>query len=144
MASGGRLLIDGNNVMGSRPDGWWRDRAAAKVRLAGEIADWAARAAANRPGRPAPVLLYFDGRSDPAIVSAGAGLSVRFAERPGRDAADHLIVEEARPGDTVVTADRGLIERLAEGVKTMGPSRLLTEVGATVDRSASRSGPGTW
>ena len=32
-----RVFVDGNNVMGSRPDGWWRDRAEAARRLVAEI-----------------------------------------------------------------------------------------------------------
>ena len=32
------MFVDGNNVMGSRPDGWWRDRAGAALRLVAEIA----------------------------------------------------------------------------------------------------------
>ena len=36
-------LIDGNNVMGSRPDGWWRDRRGAARALVGELAAFAAR-----------------------------------------------------------------------------------------------------
>ena len=32
-----KVFVDGNNVMGSRPDGWWRDRAEAARRLIAEI-----------------------------------------------------------------------------------------------------------
>jgi len=37
------LIVDGANVMGSRADGWWRDRAGAMARLHGELAALAAR-----------------------------------------------------------------------------------------------------
>jgi hypothetical protein len=37
------LIVDGANVMGSRADGWWRDRAGAMARLHGELAELAAR-----------------------------------------------------------------------------------------------------
>ena len=45
MSGGGPAawLIDGNNVMGSRPDGWWRDRAGAAPALVAELAGFAAR-----------------------------------------------------------------------------------------------------
>jgi 8-oxo-dGTP diphosphatase len=43
------LIVDGANVMGSRADGWWRDRAGAMARLHGELAALAAR------GVPGPV-----------------------------------------------------------------------------------------
>ena len=36
-AAQSRVFVDGNNVMGSRPDGWWRDRAGAARRLVAEI-----------------------------------------------------------------------------------------------------------
>jgi hypothetical protein len=50
-----RWIVDGNNVMGARPDGWWRDRAAAAARLAAQV-DAFARGVGH------PVVLVFDGR----------------------------------------------------------------------------------
>jgi hypothetical protein len=41
------LIVDGANVVGSRPDGWWRDRAGAAVRLYDELAGLAERGAAG-------------------------------------------------------------------------------------------------
>ena len=43
-----RLIVDGSNVMGSRPDGWWRDRDGARIRLTVEIDDADRRDAARR------------------------------------------------------------------------------------------------
>ena len=43
------LIVDGANVVGSRPDGWWRDRAGAAVRLHDELAGLAERGAAGIP-----------------------------------------------------------------------------------------------
>jgi 8-oxo-dGTP diphosphatase len=40
------IIVDVANVMGSRPDGWWRDRAGAAVRLRADIAALAAKSAA--------------------------------------------------------------------------------------------------
>ena len=118
----GRWLIDGNNVMGSRPDGWWRDRAGAKARLAAQVADWSCR-------WPDPVVLVFDGADDERVRSAGGpGVVVRFAGSSRRDAADEVIRSEAGPGDTVVTADRGLIDRLAPGVAVIGPRGFLDRI----------------
>lgn len=49
------LIVDGANVMGSRADGWWRDRAGAMARLHGELAGLAARGIAGPvPGEAAP------------------------------------------------------------------------------------------
>jgi len=46
--------VDVANVMGSRPDGWWRDRAGAAVRLYSEVADLAASGRAVLPGQAGP------------------------------------------------------------------------------------------
>jgi len=113
------VIVDGNNVMGSRPDGWWRDRAAAAARLAEAIAAWAEREAGE------DVTVVFDGRA-PAGFAAPAAIEVRFAERGGRDAADDLIAalvagaQEPR-GLTVVTSDAGLAGRVrAHGAAVTG------------------------
>jgi hypothetical protein len=37
------IIVDGANVVGSRPDGWWRDRAGAAVRLHDNLAKLAER-----------------------------------------------------------------------------------------------------
>lgn len=118
-------IVDGNNVMGSRPDGWWRDRAGAAGRLVDEIDRWG--------GDGHDVVVVFDGAPHDAVAARGrAGLEVRFAPG-GRDSADDHIVDlvEARAaagaaGDlVVVTADRGLAARLPGGVAVEGPRRFL-------------------
>jgi hypothetical protein len=118
-------IVDGNNVFGSRPDGWWRDRAAAALRLTGQVAAWC-RTHDER------VILVFDGRVLAEVARAAEPvadrLSVEFAGRDARDAADDHIVAlvEARrtAGDlVVVSADRGLIERLPPEVAVEGPAR---------------------
>lgn len=117
-----RWLVDGNNVMGSRPDGWWHDRAAGMARLAQEIAEWCW-------SHEDEVVLIFDGRQRPSVTSlAGGNLSIRFAGRTARDAADDEIVGLAEPGDLVVTADRTLIERLTDGVTVIGPRAFLYRI----------------
>jgi predicted RNA-binding protein with PIN domain len=112
-------IVDGNNVMGARPDGWWRDRGRAARGLAAQVA-----AFAERSGEP--VTLVFDGRPQPLGLPADTPLRTAFADRPGPDAADHLIAEqvEADPdpaGIRVVTSDRRLAERVrAAGAATEG------------------------
>ncbi|MEZ0292015.1 MAG: NYN domain-containing protein [Solirubrobacteraceae bacterium] len=109
-----RLIVDGNNVMGSRPDGWWRDRAGAARRLVAEIGAWAAE----------PVLVVFDGRA-PDPPPAAEGVEVRYAGG-GRDAADHviaaLVAAAADPRALrVVTSDAGLAGRVREhGAAVLG------------------------
>ena len=113
------LIVDGNNVIGSRPDGWWRDRAAAAARLAEAIGLWAqARAEQD-------VVVVFDGRR-PAGFPAPPVIRIRFAERTGRDAADDviaaLVAHADRPRNvTVVTSDSGLASRVrAHGATVRG------------------------
>lgn len=86
------LIVDGMNVIGCVPDGWWRDRTGAMRRLADQLAEL-----------DDDVVLVLDGRPR----ELGVDLDVRWAP-----VADDLIAELAGPGDTVVTSDRGLVARL--------------------------------
>jgi nicotinic acid mononucleotide adenylyltransferase/predicted RNA-binding protein with PIN domain len=108
-----RLIVDGNNVIGSRPDGWWRDLEGAARRL---VADLQTRAA--KSGDQIAVVL--DGRPIRGLPEGvHEGVLVAYAQRGGRDAADDRIVEEVgRDHDpaslTVVTSDRALAQRVGE------------------------------
>ncbi|HZB76621.1 MAG TPA: NYN domain-containing protein [Solirubrobacteraceae bacterium] len=112
------LIVDGNNVMGARPDGWWRDRAGAAARLAREIGAWA-----QAEGQD--VVVVFDGRR-PDGFPAPPGVDVRFAARSGRDAADDVIATlvaaaEAPDALRVVTSDAALAARVrAHGATVTG------------------------
>jgi predicted RNA-binding protein with PIN domain len=107
-----RWLVDGMNVIGSRPDGWWRDRGAAMRALVDRLARFAA--AGDRQ-----VTVVFDGRPrdlGPPARPAGA-VEVRFAPRPGRNAADDAIAALVAADDSphtlhVVTSDGALAERV--------------------------------
>jgi predicted RNA-binding protein with PIN domain len=109
------LVVDGNNVMGSRPDGWWKDRAGAARRLVEQIGAWATD----------DVLVYFDGPEPPGIP-APKHVDVRFATRRGRDAADDdiaaLVASHPSPSDLrVVTSDAELSRRVREaGAEVVG------------------------
>ena len=109
MALAMRWLVDGMNVIGSRPDGWWRDRDGAVRRLAGELAGYA-RATGE------PVAVVFDGRAMDLDPGVAEGLDASWAG-PGRDAADGRIAElveaDAEPATIrVVTSDRALADRV--------------------------------
>jgi predicted RNA-binding protein with PIN domain/nicotinic acid mononucleotide adenylyltransferase len=123
-----RVLVDGNNVVGSRPDGWWRDRAGATRRLVAQL-----QAFAHRTGDD--VAVVFDGRplSDLPEGTHGA-VRVAYARRAGRDAGDDRIVEEVANDDdpasiTVVTSDRGLAQRVrALGAPVESAGALIREL----------------
>ena len=110
-----RWLIDGMNVVGSRPDGWWRDRDGAMRALVERLGSFAAQG-----GRE--VVVVFDGR--PRAIHAG-GVDVRFAPG-GRGAADDAIAElvAADPAPEtlrVVTSDAELARRVTErGAQVVG------------------------
>ena len=120
------LVVDGANVVGSRPDGWWRDRAGAARRLADRLAT------ADLPG--VEVVLVLEGAAGAGLPEGPrAGLLVVHAPGSGDDA----IVEEAARRDpasvVVVTADRGLRARVeAVGAAVVGPSWLLDRLGPDV------------
>jgi len=104
-----RWLIDGMNVIGSRPDGWWRDLDAAVLRLARELAAWQAA------GGDA-VTVVFDGRPPPDLDDLDlGGLEVAFAGR-GRAADDEIVRRVGIDPDPrsvrVVTSDRPLAQRV--------------------------------
>jgi len=114
------LIVDASNVMGSRPDGWWRDRPAALRRLRRRLELLAATGV--------EVTLVLD-RPDLSEGSSD-GVTVVWPRRSGRNAADDRIVDlvsAASDPDAVevVTADRVLCTRVeALGAKTSGPRAL--------------------
>ena len=118
------LLVDGMNVIGSRPNGWWRDRDQAVRDLVDELI-----------GLGEPLTVVFDGR---AVTGLPDGeykqVSVRYAKRVGANAADDRIIEildaEAEPARwTVVTSDRMLRDRArARGAAVDGAGALLSRL----------------
>jgi len=95
------------NVVGSRPDGWWRDRAGAVERLVGQLEAWA-----ESSGERVTVVL----EKQPNRPIETGRVEVAWASSPGRDAADDEIVgrlpEWVAAGEVVVvTSDRELAGR---------------------------------
>ena len=150
MGIGGQLVtivVDVANVMGSRPDGWWRDRAGAAQRLNAQIAALAASGHPILPDETDPpgFVLVLEGAARAAAARIGAArigaapigaapigdeaprVAVRVVQAHG--SGDDAIVALARelPGRRfVVTADRELRRRsVAAGAAVLGPGWLL-------------------
>jgi predicted RNA-binding protein with PIN domain len=109
-----RWLVDGMNLIGSRPDRWWNDPDRAVRRLIGELDRFAAATGDD-------VTVVFDRRPPDLQPGRHGAVAVAFASRHGRNAADDEIVTMVA-GDPdpaagrVVTSDR----RLAERVRDLG------------------------
>ena len=96
------------NVIGSRPDGWWRDRRAAMARLVEQLERWAVAEGQQ-------VTVVFEKPVTPPITSAVIG--IEQAPRARANSADDEIVRLVSAADrpaeiTVVTSDAGLAERV--------------------------------
>lgn len=116
-----RLLLDAANVVGSRPDGWWRDRAGATTTLLGRVRDTVPRTVELADGsfvRVQGVAAVVEGAARGVDVAG-----VRLHRAPG--SGDDELVAVAAADHLVVTADRGLRERLGAGVPVLGPSVVL-------------------
>ena len=109
-----RWLVDGMNLIGSRPDRWWNDPDRAVRRLIGELDRYAAATGDD-------VTVVFDRRPPDVEPGRHGAVEVAFASRRGRNAADDELVDmvgaDPDPGAcVVVTSDR----RLAERVRDLG------------------------
>jgi uncharacterized protein YaiI (UPF0178 family) len=113
------------NLIGSRPDGWWRDRAGAWRRLAGQLERYAGQTGDE-------VSLVLDGRR-PKDWEEGERVEVSFAPG-GPNAADDAIAvrvdaDESPESLVVVTSDRELARRVEElGAEVVGVSAFRDEL----------------
>ena len=124
------IVVDGANVVGSVPDGWWRDRRGAALRLRDRLAGLAATGLpttgappwAARP--PLEVVLVLEGAA--RGVESSATVRVLDAPAVGDDAIVDVVRREGEGRSClVVTADRGLRARVeASGAEVRGPSVL--------------------
>jgi hypothetical protein len=130
------IIVDAANVMGSRPDGWWRDRAGAAKRLRDQLAGLAVRGLATLPEMVAApalerwfpdVALVVEGQARVIAGDGGAGGRVRVVAAAGSgDDAIAALAAELPGRRLVVTADRELRGRCAAaGASVTGPSWLL-------------------
>ena len=128
------LIVDGMNVLGSRPDGWWRDRPAAMERLTRRLDAFAER-------EDLAVAVVFDGREHARVGGAARRVGVSFAPG-GPDAADREIVRMIRADDrpgriTAASSDRRLRNSVkAAGAGGIGAGELLRRL----ERSEAEAG----
>jgi hypothetical protein len=124
------LVVDAANVVGSRPDGWWRDRAGAAARLLGRLAalPGVALAGPDGPFTCSEVVAVVEGRA--RDVPAPDGVRVVRAAGSGDDAIVEVAAGLAADGVPflVVTADRGLRARLPAEAAVAGPGWLLDQL----------------
>ncbi|MGY1942935.1 hypothetical protein [Nocardia asiatica] len=122
------IVVDAANVVGSRPDGWWRDRSGAARRLLARMPGLREHLAG-----PAEVVVVLEGAARAAVDAADPDVgSVRVvrADGSGDDAIVDVVAaaraEDGRRSITVVTADRGLRDRVAMlEAEVAGPRWLL-------------------
>jgi hypothetical protein len=131
------VIVDGANVVGSRPDGWWRDREGAAHRLAGRLADaltvdrLGLAEAFGHPGADLRVHLVLEGAAAQAEdLPTHPKLTIVRARADGDTTIVALAADLAADGSgspiVVVTADRALRERVRDvGATTAGPGTLL-------------------
>ena len=148
------IIVDGANVVGSRPDGWWRDRAGAAVRLRDQLEPLALDGISQLPGEPADdqegqavqesrrgdrraaalrmtwlpdIVLVVEGAARPAADNNGSGGWVRVVAAKGSgDDTIAKLADQTAGRRIVVTADRELRRRCeAAGASVAGPGWLL-------------------
>jgi predicted RNA-binding protein with PIN domain len=120
-----RWLVDGMNVIGTRPDKWWRDRDGAMLKLVDQLERWAA--AENED-----VVVVFERPPSPPIRSTV--IEVAHAPKPKANAGDDEIVRRLKADPEahavrVVTSDRGLSERAyAQGATVEGADSFRSRI----------------
>jgi rRNA-processing protein FCF1 len=116
------LLVDAANVVGSRPTGWWRDRAGAAGRLVEQL-----RAVVDSGQIAQPVVVVLEGKArEGASSGLIGGVTVVHADGSGDDTLVQVLAESDDGPVTLVTADRELRGRAEVlGAQVVGPRWLL-------------------
>jgi hypothetical protein len=119
------LLVDAANVVGSRPDGWWRDRPGAANRLVRRV-----RAAAAASRLPVPVVVVLEGAARRGVAEGMEDeVAVVHAGGEGDDVLAAIAADTAAEPVLLVSADRELRRRTQrDGVTAVGPDWLLDRI----------------
>ena len=134
------LVVDMANVVGSVPDGWWRDRVGAAERLLGGLDQLSGRTVSGpdaNPIRVTRVVAVLEGSANraagPDASRSPQSLEIARASASGDDEIAAQVTDLVSAGDRVlvVTADRGLRLRLSPGADTTGPGWLNALLGRT-------------
>lgn len=126
-----RLLVDTANLLGARPDGWWRDRAGATERMLLHVRAAIPRTVALPDGSygwVSAVEAVLEGAARHVQVG---GVLMHRAHGSG----DDELVRVAHGAHLVVTADRGLRARLPADVAVLGPSMVRRWLAENVERA---------
>jgi predicted RNA-binding protein with PIN domain len=131
-----RMIVDGMNVIGSRPDGWWRDRKGAILRLADQLERYA-------QSHGDEVVVVFDGPRSGGSPRSRRHLRVEFTPDRRQNAADDAIVARVA-ADTdpsslnVVTSDVRLADRVrAHGAGVTGARSFRGRLDAVTESSTA-------
>lgn len=121
-----RWIIDGMNVIGCRPDGWWKDRRRAMAALVDSLEQWA-----RRQEHGIDVTVVFEKPPTPPIHSAT--ITVTHADRAAANSADDEIVRLVQRADDpqeicVVTSDYALSARVRNQCCTVHPSAAFRRI----------------
>jgi predicted RNA-binding protein with PIN domain len=116
-----RWIVDGMNVIGSRPDGWWRDRRRAIGALVKQLEQWATAEGDD-------VTIVFERPLSPPVESSV--ITVAHAPKAAANSADDEIVRlvraDANPGEIrVATSDRTLSDRVQAAGASVYPAERL-------------------
>jgi predicted RNA-binding protein with PIN domain len=118
-----RWIVDGMNVIGSRPDGWWKDRRGAMVALVDRLERWAAEGD--------DVTVVFERPPSPPIGSSSITVAHAPAAAPnsGDDEIARLVQADAEPREIrVVTSDNTLAHRVRAAGATVYPAERFRQL----------------
>jgi len=121
------IIVDAANVVGSTPDGWWRDRAGATRRLRDRLATLTDQGLTRWPHPPpVEVILVAEGRA--RGIDSSDTVTVVAAPATGDDTIVDLVTRNTRRPVVVVTSDRGLRQRVTDaGGDTLPASTLAPD-----------------